>query len=228
MIYVMGILFFSGTILLYILMRKLYFKLKYSMFMPIVTTSAIIVVLLLIFGISYPAYMMGGVWIDSWLGPAVVAMAYPLFIYWKTIKKYRVPILVGTLVGTIGGILTGLGLGILFNLNQTELMTMIPKSITSPIAKELSLSLGGTPVLTIVFVILAGIFGSVSGPLLLHLFRVTHPVGVGMAIGAGSHGIGTARAFEIGEEEGTISSVAMIFCAICASIVSPIILLILS
>ncbi len=220
--------FLFGTILLYYLMRKLHLKFRYSVMMPVVTTSTIIVILLVIFHIPYTDYMKGGEWIDFWLGPAVVAMAYPLYNHWETIKKYKKSLVIGTIFGTFGGIFSGIGLGLLFSLNRTEIMTLIPKSITSPIANELSFQLGGTPSLTMVFVIIAGVFGSVTGPALLKMFGVTHPIGKGMGIGAGSHGIGTAKAFEMGEEEGVASSIAMTLCAVCSSFLTSIIALLIS
>ncbi|MBM6616389.1 LrgB family protein [Bacillus suaedaesalsae] len=223
MISLLLFLYIAGTIFLYMIMRKLYRKFSFPFFIPVVTTSVIIISLLLSFDISYSEYMQGAKWIDFILGPSVVAMAYPLFIQWERIKKNKAPIFIGVIIGTIGGIVTGTILGIIFSLQHEEIMTIIPKSVTSPIAKDLSLLLGGNPSLTVAFVIIAGVFGSMAGPILLKAFNVVHPYGIGIGMGAASHGIGTAKAIEMGEEEGATSSIAMTLCAVLSSFLCPII-----
>lgn len=216
-------LYIVGTIILYILMRRLYRKFSFPYLIPVVTTSVIIMILMFIFQVSYKDYMEGAKWIDFLLGPSVVAMAYPLYNQWERIKKLHTPVTIGVIIGTIGGIGTGIILGLIFSLQHDELMTIIPKSVTSPIAKDLSLLLGGNPSLTVAFVIIAGVFGSMVGPILFKVFNIVHPYAIGMGIGAASHGIGTAKAIEMGEEEGATSSIAMTLCAVLSSFLCPII-----
>ncbi|KAA0549043.1 LrgB family protein [Bacillus sp. BGMRC 2118] len=223
MTYLLLFLSIAGTFFLYMGMRKMYRRYPLPFLIPVVTTSIIIIGLLLFFDISYDEYMHGAKWIDYILGPSVVAMAYPLFVQWERIKKNKAPIFIGVIMGTLGGIVTGILLGILFSLQQEEIMTIIPKSVTSPIAKDLSLMLGGNPSLTVAFVIIAGIFGSMAGPLLLKVFKVVHPYGIGIGMGAAAHGIGTAKAIEMGEEEGSTSSIAMTLCAVLSSFLCPMI-----
>ncbi|WP_175639937.1 LrgB family protein [Metabacillus schmidteae] len=212
------------TVVIFFLMKKLYQRFPYPILVPIFTTSLLIVCILLLFNISYQTYMSGGEWIAKLLGPAVVALAIPLFDHREMLKKYFLTIVFSVSVGAIVGISSGLLLGVIFQLDQKLLLSIAPKSVTTPIAMDISELSGGTPTLTAVYVMAAGIFGAMFGQYVMNLFKVKHPISKGIGFGTSSHGIGTARALEIGSIEGAISSISMTLSAILTSIFCPIII----
>ncbi|WP_078545003.1 LrgB family protein [Litchfieldia alkalitelluris] len=212
---------FLLTISVFAVMRLFYQKYHYPLFVPIATTSFIIIVALLAFNIPYERYMMGGSWIGELLGPAVVALAYPLYQNKDILKKYSIPVFVGVFVGSTIAILSGLWLSLLFKIDTEILLSLIPKNVTTPIAMDLAEMSGGVPTLAAVFVMVAGVGGAMFGPTILKMVKVNHYIGVGVAFGTASHGIGTARALEFGPKEGAISSIAMILSALYTAIVCP-------
>src|SRR5699024_7391617 len=118
------------------------------------TTSFCIVVLLLLFGIPYETYMIGGKYIDLLLGPAVVALAYPLYKQRDVLMKSLMPILSGVMVGSVVGMASGVLFAKLIGVKEVLIMTLLPKSVTTPVAMEISDVLGGAPSLTVVFVMI--------------------------------------------------------------------------
>ncbi|QOR68999.1 LrgB family protein [Cytobacillus suaedae] len=215
------------TLILYNGMRVLYQKTPSPFLVPIATTTLALIVLLSLFSFSYEEYMIGGKWIDELLGPAVVALAFPLYQHRKLLKKYFIPIVAGVLSGTFISLLTGILLSILIGLEKELMLSILPKSVTSPVAMDIAGEIGGVPSLAAVYVMIAGIAGAVCGPSLLKGCGVTHYIGIGMGFGAAAHGIGTSKALEIGEREGAISSVSMILSAVFAAIFLPYVTLLL-
>ncbi|OEH91770.1 LrgB family protein [Bacillus solimangrovi] len=222
-----GLISIITTIVIYFVMKKVYIRFHTTFMVPILTGTISIVLLLLVFNISYDTYMIGGKWIVDMLGPAVVALAIPLYKQWSTIKKYTLPIITGVLIGTVLGIVTGIELSKLLGLESITLYSIVPKSVTSPVAMDIADVIGGNSTLAAIFVMIAGIVGAVLGPSLLKFFRIHHFIGRGIGFGSASHGIGTAKALELGEEEGAISSISMTLSAIFASILSPLLVYIL-
>lgn len=219
-----AVAFIILTVFIFFLMKKLYHLYTYPILVPIFTTSLLIVWILLIFNIPYQTYMSGGEWLAKLLGPAVVALAIPLFDHREMLKKNLLNIVFSVCIGAIIGISTGLFLGFIFQLDQELLLSIAPKSVTTPIAMDISEMSGGAPTLTAVYVMVAGISGAMFGPYIMNLFKVKHPISTGIGFGTASHGIGTARALEIGSVEGAISSISMTLSAIMTSIFCPIIL----
>lgn len=177
--------------------------------------------LLLLFDIPFDTYMIGGQWLDGLLGPAVVAMAIPLYNHRQIIKRYLIPILFSVIVGCLTALLSGYILAKGFGLDRRLLYTLLPKSVTTPVAIDLAKLAGGIPSLTALFVIVAGLIGAVFGPHFMKWCKITHYLGKGVGFGSASHAIGTSKALEIGEKEGTVSLVAMTLCAIFTSIFVP-------
>jgi predicted murein hydrolase (TIGR00659 family) len=222
-----AVLMIALTLIVYNGMRLLYQKYPSPLLVPIATTSFALILLLLILNLSYDDYMLGGRWIDELLGPAVVALAYPLYQNRILLIKYLVPIVVGVVTGTFISLITGIFLSIVIGLEKQIILSILPKSVTSPVAMDIAGLIGGAPTLAAVYVMIAGIAGAMFGPPLLKKCGVTHFVGVGMGFGAAAHGIGTSKALEIGEREGAISSVSMILSAIFTAIIFPYITLLL-
>lgn len=216
-------LFFIGfTFAAYFFMNLLYIRFHYSFLMPALTATFIIVLFLLITGTPYETYMVGGQWIDSLMGPAVVALAIPLYKQRKLLSDNLVPVFSGILVGVVVGITTGIGLAKLFGFSRTLILSLLPKSITTPVAMEVTEQLGGIPSLAAVFVMIAGFSGIIIGPAFLKMLHIETPIGVGIGFGASAHGIGTAKALEYGAQETSVSSVAMSLSAVFGSFLAPV------
>ncbi|OLO40194.1 hypothetical protein BTR23_06760 [Alkalihalophilus pseudofirmus] len=221
-------LFFIGlTIIVYIGARLFYQKYPYPFTLPLVVATIVMICILVVFNIPYDTYKVGGEWIEKLLGPAVVALAYPLYKQLSMLKKYFTSIVVGVLVGAIIGIVSGLQLAKWMGVEEMVVYSLIPKSVTTPVAMEVAATLGGAPPLAAVFVMVAGIGGVVLAPYFFKWFKINHYIGKGIGTGSASHAIGTAKALENSEEEGAASSVAMTLSAIVVSIVGPMLVFLL-
>ncbi|WP_127584559.1 LrgB family protein [Paenibacillus koleovorans] len=168
-----------------------------------------IIMLLLVTGIPYESYKVGGDVLVFLLGPATVALGVPLYKHSGVLLKR----LKGVLAGIVAGSLTGMGCSALFvwlsGANQELLMTILPKSVTSPISMEVARLFGGIPELAAVLTVLTGLFGSMFGPLFLRLIRVSDAIAVGTAMGTAAHGIGTSRIIRESELKGSAGGFAM-------------------
>lgn len=211
------------TVGIYLLMSMIYRRFRIPVLMPALTATFTVVVLLLYFQIPYDTYMIGGQWINLLLGPAVVSLAFPLYRQRHVLARNLPIILGGTLVGLLVGMFSGIFLAILLGFPKLYVLSLLPKSITTPVAIQISSNLGGESSLTSIFVMVAGFTGAIGGPFILKLFRVTDPVGLGIGLGTASHALGTAKALEYGEESVSMSSVAMTVCAIAGSCAAPLV-----
>lgn len=213
-----------GTIISYSIGRFVYRRFYTPFLLPITVATIIIVVVLLVGNVSYDTYMLGGKWIHSFLGPAVVALAYPLYQHRDLLRRYAVPILFGNFVGAFVGIVSGLLLAKLADIEGRLLYSLLPKSVTTPVAMEISEAIGGISSLSAVLVIIAGLTGAMLGPFMFRIFRIRSEIGRGTSFGAASHAIGTAAAFENGQLEGSVSTISMILSAVFTSLLTPLIL----
>ncbi|MGZ4161729.1 MAG: LrgB family protein, partial [Neobacillus sp.] len=144
---------------------------------------------------------------------ATVAFAIPIYKHFQLVKKYIGNIIVSITAGTLIAIFSSFGLSKLIHLNSDFVVSILPRSITTPIAIEVSKEIGGLPTLTTVFVILTGVIGGVIGPMVIKGLSIKTPIAKGLALGMAAHGAGTNKAMEYGEQEGTFSTLAMIFAA---------------
>ncbi|NQX49158.1 LrgB family protein [Paenibacillus tritici] len=211
------------NVLIYLLMSMLYKRYRLPVLLPALTATFTVVVLLMGFQISYETYMIGGDWINRLLGPAVVSLAYPLYkqrhVLWKNLPAILGGTVTGLLVGMFSGLLMAAGLGF----SKLYVLSILPKSITTAVAIQISSDLGGDSSLTSVFVMIAGFTGAIGGPYIIKLFRIRGESGIGIGLGTASHALGTAKALEYGEESVSMSSVAMTVCAIVGSIAGPLV-----
>jgi len=176
---------------------------------PVLLAVAALVLLLWATGTPYRTYFDGAQFVHFLLGPATVALAIPLHAQLGRLKRMAGPLLVALLAGSLSASFSAVLIGHLLSASETTLLSMAPKSVTTPIAMGIAERIGGLPSLTAVLVILTGILGAVGAQGLYALFRINDPAVRGFALGTASHGIGTARAFQIGEEAGAFSALAM-------------------
>ncbi|MBD7908052.1 LrgB family protein [Sporosarcina gallistercoris] len=211
------------TVVLYFLMNVVYVKFHFPFLVPILTTTVVLIIVLVVFHIPYDTYMIGGQWINQLLGPAVVALAIPLYKQRDLLKRQIYPIVIGVLVGCLSGMVSGVMLAKSAGFSKELVLSILPKSITTPIAMQITAQVGGIPALAAVFVIIAGISGVLLSHYFLTFFKLDSTLGRGIGLGVATHAIGTSKAIEYGEEEASLSSVAMTLAAIFGSILGPVI-----
>lgn len=191
---------------------------------PLLIGVILVIGLLLALGIPYENYDQGGSLINLFLSPATACLAVAIYSKVQLLKENWLPILVGCVVGSLVSMGSILGLCRLFGLDDAMTASLLPKSVTTPIAVSVAQAHGGIPSITVVAVILTGILGSILAPLLIRLFRVKDPIAEGLAIGACSHAVGTSKALELGETEGAMSGLAIGVCGLVTVLFSLILL----
>lgn len=188
---------------------------------PILLTMVTLILFLKLTGISYETYQEGGHLIEFWLKPAIVALGVPLYLQLEMIKKQLMPILlsqlVGCLVGLISVILIAKGLGA----TPEVICSLAPKSVTSPIAMEVSAATGGIPSLSAAVVILVGLFGAVFGFKVLSFGHVKSPIAQGLSMGTASHAIGTSAAMDVSRKYGAYASLGLTLNGILTALLAP-------
>lgn len=180
----------------------------------------LIIAVLAIFRIPYESYYVGGSVINMFLGPATTCMAVSIYSKLEQLKKNWLPVLVGCLTGAVTSIGSILIMCKLFGLDKVTTVSLLPKSVTTPIATAICQGQGGIVPVTVAAVIVTGIGGNLLGPYLIKLFRIKDPVAAGLGLGSASHAIGTAKALELGETEGAMSSLAIGICGIITAVLA--------
>ncbi len=215
------------TLSFYLFYGWLQKKTKLAILNPVLLSVISIICVLKILGLTYEDYNSGGRFISLFLGPATVALALPLYKNWHILKEKGLTLLAGVFVGSLVAILSVWFLSKLFDLDNEILLSLLPKSITTPIGMEVSRKIGGIPSLTVSVIVITGVIGNMLGTILFRVFRIKDPVAVGAAFGTSSHAIGTSKALEIGEVEGAISGVSIGLAGLMTSLIIPLLLLIL-
>ncbi|MEC5423955.1 LrgB family protein [Virgibacillus sp. C22-A2] len=210
-----------GTLILYLFAFQFHKRFSYTFTSPVIIVTVAIVVVLMIFTIPYEKYMLGGEWISKLLGPAVVALAYPLYQQRDILKKLTVPILGGTFFGAVLGVTTGILLAKWSGVDNMIIYSLTPKSVTTPVAMDIADTLGGVEPLAAVFVMVAGIGGILVSSVVFKYSSLTNYLGRGVGIGSASHAIGTATAMENSQLEGSVSTIAMVVSAVIVSVITP-------
>lgn len=197
------------SLIAYFIGTKLKKKLKLGIFNPLLISIVISIIVLLIGKVDYNTYNEGAKYLSWLLTPATVCLAIPLYEQWELLKKNYKAVLCGLLAGTCTSLTTVFVLAKLCRLSHTEYVTLLPKSITTAIGMGVSEELGGYVTITVAVIIITGILGNMFGELICRIFRIKEPISKGLALGASSHAIGTAKALEIGEVEGAMSGLAI-------------------
>ena len=212
----------------YIAATILHKKTHLSVLHPLLTSIFVIIVILEFLNIEYASFQQGSHLIHFMLGPSVVALGYVLFEQMKYLKGNVVSILTSVFVGAIVGIISVIAIGKLMGADQSLIATLQPKSVTTPIAMGISEKNGGIPSLTAVIVVAVGIFGSIVGPAVMKVLGIESRIAKGLALGASSHGVGTAAAIQLGAVEGALSGLAIGLMGIMTAILVPVISYLLS
>lgn len=181
---------------------------------PIIIAIILIIGVLLLFDIPYSCYEKGGDLIDLFLAPATACLAVSIYTKLQILKENWLPVLVGCTAGSLASMASIFGMCRLFGLDEQILSSLLPKSVTTPIAVSISQAHGGVVPITVVAVIFTGIMGNMFAPQLIRLFRIREPLTAGISIGACSHAVGTSKAVELGETEGAMSGLAIGVCGI--------------
>lgn len=209
------------TLLAYQLALELYQRSRWLLAQPVLVATLLLVGALWACGIGYPRYRQESSMLWLLLGPATVALAVPLQQNLPRIRQLFWPVTIALLVGGAVTVALTLGLAALFGADREMLMSLAPKSVTSPIAIALAEQMGGIPALTAVFVMITGVLGAVLGPFLLDRAGVTSPAARGLSLGLSAHAIGTAQALQEHQEAGGFAALAMSLAGAATAILLP-------
>ncbi|MBP2642770.1 MAG: CidB/LrgB family autolysis modulator [Firmicutes bacterium] len=209
------------TISFYVFAKWSYLRTRRTYLSPLITVPLCIITLLAITGISYDTYNGGAKWLSFMLQPATIAFAVPLYKYRSLTKKHALVIIVSVLCGSLTAVLSSTLIAEVFNVNTELIISLVPRSVTTPIAMDISKTIGGVPSITAVFVIITGLLGSLIGPLLIRFLKIESEIARGVLLGTGAHAMGTSKAFEFTAATGTISSLSMILAGILTLCSAP-------
>lgn len=197
------------TLITYLIGLKLKKRFKLAIFNPLLISAALIIVVMLIFHIDYSVYETGAKYINFFLTPSTVALAVPLYEQLEPLKKNWMAILLGILAGALTSAVCVLVLAMMFGFTHEQYVTLLPKSITTAIGMGVSEELGGIVPITVAVIAITGVLGNMMADFLCRIFKITDPIAKGIGIGSSAHAMGTARAMEIGEVEGAMSSLSI-------------------
>ncbi|MGC1953278.1 MAG: LrgB family protein [Gammaproteobacteria bacterium] len=195
-----------------------------AFFNPVLLSIVMLVILLSVTGTDYPTYFEGAQFVHFMLGPATVALAIPLYRHLRLIRQLWLPILASIVLGATVSVSSAVFIARWLGASQQTLISLAPKSVTAPVAMGITEKLGGLPSLTAALVVLTGVLGAVIGAGVLALVRVRDDRARGLALGLNSHGIGTARAFQMSDVAGAFSALAMGLMALTSAFVLPFVL----
>ncbi len=204
---------------------KLLIKIKITIIPPIIVSVLLIVLFLKVFNISFEAYNEGARFITYFSVIATITLALHIYRRKEILKKYYHIILLSLSVGIVCGFIGTFFLAAyVFNFDYKIVISLLAKSITSPIAIDITLQHGGIPSITILGVFICGTFGAVSSVYIYKIFRIKSAIGKGLGLGSSAHGLGTVYALELGQTEGSMSSLALAIAAILSVIFMPLLL----
>lgn len=205
----------------FFLAKQLQKKTGLMLLNPILLAIAILIIFLKTAGISYETYSEGGRLIEFWLKPAVVALGVPLYLQLETIKKQLLPILLSQLAGCIVGVVSVVLIAKAMGASDEIIYSLAPKSVTTPIAMEVTQSLGGIPSLTAAVVVCVGLLGGILGFKTLKLTHVGSPMAQGLSMGTAAHAVGTSTAMDVSSKYGAFASLGLTLNGIFTALLTP-------
>jgi len=219
------LLWLSGTLAAYVLADKLFRTAGRTPYLnPVLISVLILASLLWLTDTSFPVYFEGAQFIHFMLGPATVALAVPLYVNFAHVRKSLLPILAALFAGSLTAIISAVGIAWAMGISGESLLSLAPKSATAPVAMGISDSIGGSPTLTAVLVLLTGVIGAIAATPLLNLLRIKDWRARGFATGVAAHGIGTARAFQVNDTAGAFAAVGMGLNALLTALLVPLLI----
>ncbi|AWK81858.1 CidB/LrgB family autolysis modulator [Photobacterium damselae] len=211
-----------ATLVCFYVARYISGKIKNPLLNPLLITLIVLIVLLKWLQVPYEVYFADNKIINFLLGPAVVALALPLYQQLAHIRSKWKTIMTACFVGSVLSMTFGTAIAFWMGADAQLAASILPKSITTPLAMAASQQIGGIPSITAAMVILVGIFGAVLGYPIMKLLKIEHPLAKGLSMGTVSHALGTAKAAEEDYQEGAFSSLALVICGIMTTILAPI------
>lgn len=198
------------TIGLYLVAKRIYRRWHQWWQMPLAMAPALLIAVVLYFRVSYQDYYHATSWLVALLGPATVAFAVPIYEHRALIRRYWPLLVIGMLAGSATAVLTGWAFSSLLGIDGSLRLSLLPRSISTPFAMNVSRDIGGAADLTAIFVIITGLLGSLLGEFMMHRLPLRSALARGAMMGVAAHAAGTAKAHEVGAEEGTIAGLLMI------------------
>jgi len=214
----------TATVGSYVVAKRLYRRWPRVWLMPLGLAPVLLIGLSLCMHESYRDYINGTFWMVRLLGPATVAFAIPIYEKRELIRNYWQVLVIGTLAGTVTAVLTTWGLATALGFDASLRLSLLPRSISTPFAMAVSGAVGGVPELTASFVIVTGLCGAAFGEALLVWLPIRSSLARGALFGAAAHGAGTAKAYEIGREEGSIASLVMVMSGVFSVLIAPLLM----
>lgn len=193
----------------YVIGVQLKKKFKLAVLNPLMISIIFVVGVVLLFKLDYPSYKKQAEILNYLLTPATIALAIPLYQQLSLLRKNLLAVVCGIISGVFASMSSVLAMSVLFSLSHEDFVTLLPKSITTAIGMGVSEELGGIQTITVAVIIVTGVLGNVIGEGVCKLFRITEPISRGLALGTAAHAIGTAKALEMGEIEGAMSSLSI-------------------
>lgn len=209
------------SILAYYIGIKINEKLKNSLINPLLVSTLIVIAVLLSLNISYDSYMEGGSIISFLIMPATVSLVVPFYNNWEIFKKYKLAIFLGSLAGSLTSLVSVVLLGKLLSLDNTLLISIMPKSITSALALPVSDVYGGIMSLTSIILVFTGVIGASLSEKIFAMFNINDSIAKGVALGTSAHAVGTSKALELDEVSGAIASLCIILTGFITIIIFP-------
>lgn len=197
------------SLLAYMFGMELRKRFHSGIFNPLLISIAVTIILLLAARVDYDTYNMGAKYLSWLLTPATVCLAIPLYEQLALLKKNWIAVMAGITSGVLTSLAAVFALALLFGLSHQEYVTLLPKSITTAIGMGVSEELGGHVTITVAVIVITGVLGNILGELVFKLFGIREPIARGLALGTSAHAIGTAKAMELGEIEGAMSSLSI-------------------
>lgn len=206
-----GVLISLASYALGVWLRK---KTGLSFFNPLLVSIILVILFLSVSGISYSTYAESADYISFLLTPATICLAVPLYEQFKLLKMNWKAVVAGIVSGVVSSLVCIFLMALLFRFDHQTYVTFLPKSITTAIGMGVAEELGGYVSLAVVVIVITGVLGNVIAEAVLKLFKIEEPIAKGIAIGSSSHAVGTAKAMEIGQIEGAMSSLSIVVCGL--------------
>ena len=190
-------------------------KWKSALANPLLIAIILVILFLNLSGVEYETYNVSAKYLTYLLAPATVSLAIPMYERMQLLKENYAAILTGILSGVLASLVCVLAMVLVFHLSQAEYVTLLPKSVTTAIGMDIAKELGGHSEIAAAVIIITGVLGNMAAEPICRIFAIRHPVAKGIALGTSAHAIGTAKAMEMGETEGAMSSLAIVVAGVC-------------